>query len=111
MSEQHAHNGPEGQVGRATEAQLQALSPLGRWLEENRAPERRSVWLKVFFGLLALLVALNFVVPNHHPHFEIDDIPGFWPVFGFGLGLVMIFLVKKIVQPIIKRSEDYYGDL
>ncbi|MDL2259922.1 hypothetical protein LJB99_03485 [Deltaproteobacteria bacterium OttesenSCG-928-K17] len=110
MSEQHAHN-PQAEVGRATEAELAALSPFGRWLEENRAPGRRSMWRLAMFGLLALLLALNFVVPNHHPHFEIDDIPGFWPAFGLGLGVIMIFLVKKIVQPLIKRPEDYYGDL
>ena len=88
------------------------ITPLGRWLEDNRTPERLAVWKKVFFGLLALMVVLNLIVPNHHPHFAgMDAVPGFWPAISFVMGVAMIFFVKKIVQPLIKRPEDYYGDL
>lgn len=88
------------------------LCPLGRWLEDNRSAPRLGAWKMLFFGLLALMVVLNFVVSNHHPHFaEMDALPGFWPVISFVMGVAMIFLVKKIVQPFIKRPEDYYGDL
>ena len=90
---------------------ISKLSPLGRWLEENRTPARRGLWRKVMFALLGVLVVLNFIIPNHHPHFGADKYPGFWPVFGLVIGVVMVFFVKKIVQPLIKRPEDYYGDL
>ena len=95
----------------ASPQDLARLDGLGRFLEENRTPEKRRSWKLVFFGVLGLLVVLNLVVRNHQPHFEIDWIPGFWPVFGLTVGVVMIFFVKKIVQPLIKRPEDYYGDL
>ncbi len=87
------------------------LEGLGRILEDNRTPERRRTWRLVLFCVLGLTVVLNVLVPNHHPHFGVDVYPGFWPVFGLGIGLVMVFFVKKIVQPLIKRPEDYYGDI
>ena len=87
------------------------LTGFGAWLESIRTPEERRAGRLVMLGTLGLLVVLNLFVPNRHPHFGIDDVPGFWPVFGFGLGVAMIFFVKKIVQPLIKRPEDYYGDL
>ena len=95
----------------ASEADLKKLSPLGRVLEENRSCDKVKIWRMLFFAVLAILVVLNFVVPNLHPHFVVDKYPGFWPVFGLVVGVIMIFLVKKIIQPLIKRPEDYYGDL
>ena len=100
----------------AGSAELSQLNGLGRFLEENRTPERLKMWRTVMLVVLGLLLVLNVVVPNEHPHFQyggvyLDAIIGFWPVFGFAAGVAMIFLVKKIVQPIIKRPEDYYGDL
>jgi len=93
------------------EAELSQLSPLGRILEENRNPTKKAAWRKVFFVSLSLVVALSLLVPNLHPHFVVDKYPGFWPVFALVVGVSMIFLVKKIVQPLIKRPEDYYGDI
>ncbi len=87
------------------------LSALGRCLKANAAPEKAALWKKVMFAVLGLLVVLNIFIPNHHPHFGVDRAPGFWPAFGFFVGVVMVFFVKKIVQPLIKRPEDYYGDL
>jgi len=92
-------------------ADLAKLDSLGRFLEENRTPERRRSWRLVMLAVLGLLAVLNFIIPNHHPHFILDKYPLFWPIFGFGVGVIMVFFVKKIVQPLIKRPEDYYGDL
>lgn len=65
------------------------------------------------YGLLflAALIALNFFYNTDDPHFYYDQYPGFWPVFGLVAGLVMILVMKKIVQPLIKRKEDFYGDI
>lgn len=93
-------------------AAAQQLKGLGACLQANRRPEARRVWRALFFSFLAALVVLNIVaISNLHPHFGIDEMPGFWPVFGLVVGVVMVFFVKKIVQPLIKRPEDYYGDL
>ena len=95
-----------------SEADLSGLSPFGRWLEENRAPLPAAAWKKALFAFLALLCLANLVLRPHEPHFGLDARPLFWPVFGLVLGVAMVFLVKKIVQPLfLKRPEDYYGDL
>ncbi|MDL2210213.1 hypothetical protein LJC26_05360 [Desulfovibrio sp. OttesenSCG-928-O18] len=72
---------------------------------------KRGQWLRVFFSVLAVLVALNLFFRPHDPHFVLDAYPGFWAVFGLGVGVVMVFVMKKIVQPLIVRKEDYYNDI
>jgi hypothetical protein len=84
---------------------------LGQFLEDQLAPGRPRMWRNIFFALLAVIALLGVVVKNHHPHFGVDAYPFFWPVFGLGVGLVLVFVVKKIIQPLIKRPEDHYGDL
>ena len=87
-----------------------APPPLGRWLEGNRT--RATAWKKAFHALLALLAGLNFVLRPEEPHFGADAWPLFWPLFGLLTGVGIIFLVKRIIQPwLLKRPEDYYGDL
>lgn len=88
-----------------------SLSALGRCLKANSAPEKVKMWRKVMFAIMGILVVLNIIISNPAPHFVVDRVPGFWPAFGFLVGVVMVFFVKKIVQPLIKRPEDYYADL
>lgn len=94
-----------------SEADLAQLNCLGRFLEKNRTFKKCHAWRTIMFVFLALLVVLNFVVPNKHPHFVWDVYPGFWPIVSFVMGVIMIFFVKRIVQLVIKRPEDYYGDI
>ncbi|MDR2302440.1 MAG: hypothetical protein LBF38_10425 [Deltaproteobacteria bacterium] len=84
---------------------------LGRFLADQLAPGRPKVWRNAFLALLALIAILGLVIPNRHPHFGVDAYPFFWPIFGLVMGLILIFAVKKIIQPLIKRPEDHYGDL
>ncbi|MDR1310217.1 MAG: hypothetical protein LBL95_10045 [Deltaproteobacteria bacterium] len=86
-------------------------SLLGQFLDAQLAPGRPKIWRNAFLALLAAVAVLGIAVPNHHPHFGYDAYPFFWPAFGLGAGLVLIFVVKKIIQPIIKRPEDHYDDL
>ncbi|BCS87605.1 hypothetical protein [Pseudodesulfovibrio sediminis] len=72
--------------------------------------ENWKVWRIIFFVTLALLLVLNVPFVTHHPHFGLDKYPGFFAGFGLIVGLVMVILMKKIVQPFIARKEDYYGD-
>lgn len=71
------------------------------WVERNVQPIFRAL-----VGVcLALLVAELFY--QHHPHFEIDGLPGFYAVFGF-LAFVFIVFAGKGLRRLIMRNEDYY---
>jgi hypothetical protein len=84
---------------------------LGRFLAAQLTTGRLKVWRRVFFGALALVALLNLFIVSQHPHFGWDKYPFFWAAFGLVVGLVMVLVVKRIIQPLIKKSEDYYGDL
>jgi hypothetical protein len=84
---------------------------LGQFLANQLAPGRPKVWRNIFLATLLVIAILGVLVRNHHPHFGYDAYPFFWPIFGLVAGLVLIFVVKKIIQPLIKRPEDHYGDL
>jgi hypothetical protein len=84
---------------------------LGGLLNDQAAPGALRLWRKAFFGILAAIAALSLIIKNRHPHFGFDAWPLFWPLFGLVLGLALVFLAKKAIQPVIKRGEDHYGDL
>ncbi|MEF2229353.1 MAG: hypothetical protein V3571_00335 [Pseudodesulfovibrio sp.] len=70
-----------------------------------------KTWRVIFFAVLAAMVVLNLFFHSHHGHFwHLDETPGFFAAFGLVVGLAMVIIMKKIVQPFIKRKEDYYGD-
>ncbi len=82
---------------------------LGSWLEKTRT-SHRTIWKGLFFGFLALLVVLNFFIHPHHVEYVYDKYPGFWAVFGVGVATAMVFIMKKIIQPLIVRPEDSEDD-
>ncbi len=70
-----------------------------------------KTWRIIFFAVLIVMVVLNFFIHSHHGHFwHLDEIPEFFAVFGIIVGLAMVIIMKKIIQPFIAREEDYYGD-
>ncbi|WP_243546818.1 hypothetical protein [Pseudodesulfovibrio tunisiensis] len=81
---------------------------LGGILEKWR--ESWKAWRTAFFVILAVLVGLNFFIHPHHPHFGLDKYPGFFAGFGLVVGLGMVIIMKRIIQPFIARKEDFYGD-
>jgi TRAP-type C4-dicarboxylate transport system permease small subunit len=84
---------------------------LGGFLDRQLEAGRVRAWRLAFFLILLAIALLNLLVPNHHPHFGVDRYPFFWVAFGLVVGVALVFLVKKIVQPLIKRQEDHYGDV
>lgn len=80
---------------------------LGAWLDQARA--NAQAWKKALFIVLAALVALNLFITTHHPHFAGEGLPGFWAVFALVATVVMVFVLKKIVYPMLARPEDDNG--
>jgi len=66
---------------------------------------------KIFWGL-AVVCLLTFLLDftfEHHGHFAMENIPGFYAVYGFVMFTGLI-LAAKTLRVLIKRPEDYYGD-
>ena len=66
---------------------------------------------KIFWALVIVCVLLflaDFTYAKHG-HFEVEDLPGFYGVFGFVMFTALI-LIAKGLRVLIKRPEDYYGD-
>ncbi len=82
------------------------MSLFGMLLAELRA--RRGVFGVLFFLGLAGLVGANVFIRPHVVEFVYDAYAGFWPVFGLVVGLALVIVMKKIVQPMISRGDDYY---
>ncbi len=74
----------------------------------RRLHDRWKLLRTAFFILLAVLVGLNVFIRPHHAEFGFDTTPGFWGIFGLVIGLVMVIIMKKIIQPLIARKEGYY---
>jgi TRAP-type C4-dicarboxylate transport system permease small subunit len=87
------------------------ISGLGKFLARQLESDKIRTWRLAFFLILIVILVLNIFIRNEHPHFGIDRYPFFWAAFGLIVGVAMVFLVKKIIQPLIKKPEDYYGDL
>ncbi|MDL2272011.1 hypothetical protein LJC23_03150 [Desulfovibrio sp. OttesenSCG-928-I05] len=77
----------------------------------NRERGRAELWLLGLFAFLGLLLLINIFARPEHPHFGFDAWWGFWAVFGLVVGVAMVFIMKRVIQPLIVRKEDYYGDL
>jgi prolipoprotein diacylglyceryltransferase len=71
--------------------------------------ERRENQNKLFYGLLTvagILTASEFLY-EHHPHFDIENIPEFFELFGF-VAFVAIVFAGRLLRTVIMRDEDYY---
>jgi hypothetical protein len=82
------------------------MSLFGMLLDALRA--RTGLIAVLFFLGLVGLVGANVFIRPHEVEFVYDAYPGFWAVFGLVGGLAMVIIMKKIVQPMISRGDDYY---
>lgn len=69
-------------------------------------PENIRFVLRIFYGLCALLVALDFIV-HRHTEFRWEGLYGFYPLYGF-VGCVVLVFVAKWMRTFLMRPEDYY---
>ena len=63
---------------------------------------------KIAYGILVLLVIVDFIIPRHEIHFFGDKIPGFWSIFGFSACVVIIIVSKWLGKNGLMKDEDYY---
>jgi hypothetical protein len=64
-------------------------------------------WLWVaFVAVLAATVAAGFVV-DMHPHFEVENWPAFFAIYGF-LACVAMVVGSKLLGALLKREDTYY---
>jgi hypothetical protein len=63
---------------------------------------------QIAYGILLLLIMVDFVIPRHEVHFFGDKIPGFWSLFGFIACVVIIVVSKWLGKHGLMKNEDYY---
>ena len=63
---------------------------------------------KIAYGILVLLIIVDFIIPRHEIHFFGDKIPGFWSLFGFSACVVIIIVSKWLGKNGLMKDEDYY---
>ena len=77
---------------------------------------KKSYWLDnpkninlIVWGLVILCIALFFIdgFYKKHPHFDVEQLFGFYGVYGFFVCVALV-LVAKALRKVLMRSEDYY---
>ena len=63
---------------------------------------------KIAYGILVLLVIVDFIIPRHEIHYFGDKIPGFWSLFGLSACVVIIIVSKWLGKNGLMKDEDYY---
>ena len=64
---------------------------------------------RLFYLVLVLIVASDFLVPREHVEFLWERLPGWSAAYGFGSCVVLIFVSKFLGHRVgLMRREDYY---
>lgn len=74
-----------------------------RWLDDPRNVTRLVYGL----GVVGLLLFLGDFFYTKKAHFEVEEIFGFYALYGFA-GSVALVLAAKAMRPLLRRDEDYY---
>ncbi len=64
-------------------------------------------WKKGLWIFLGLILLANFFIHPHEAEYGLDAYPGFWAVFGLLVTVAMVFVMKKIIQPMLVRPEEH----
>lgn len=64
----------------------------------------------VLIAYLIILVIYDVLIHiGVHGHFFVDNIPGFWTIFGIIGCFVLIKVAKGIAHAFLSKDEDFYG--
>jgi hypothetical protein len=75
-----------------------------KYIFDNPNNIKRTLYF--LYGCCALLFILDFVIHRHVMH-DLENLWGFYPVYGF-VGCVVLVLVAKWMRTFLMRPEDYY---
>ena len=65
-----------------------------------------KVVLKVFFTLCVLIMVIDPFVPRDHSHFAWENWPGFFGTYGFFSCVILVFIAKYGLRPLVMRDEE-----
>jgi hypothetical protein len=83
---------------------------LGNFLDRMRTGRNVRAWRVGLFVFLGVTLVVNFFLYPRQAEYFLDNYPGHWAVFGLLVSVAMILIMKKIVQPLLKRPEDKDDD-
>jgi len=81
------------------------IGGLLEWMVQNRRTLRR-----IMYGVLALLVVLDILIPTGYGRFPWEGIGGFGAFYGFVSCVLIIVVSKALGYALLYRPEDYYDD-
>ena len=81
-------------------------SILGEMLDRTRR-QHAGRWKRGLFLFLGLILLVNLFIRPHHAEYGVDGYTGFWAVFGLGVTVAMVVVMKKLIQPILVRPEEH----
>jgi len=81
---------------------------IGKFLEFLVSKTKTLRW--IMFGILALLVILDVIIPAKYERFPWDGIGGFGAVYGFVSCVLIIVVSKALGYALLYRPEDYYDE-
>ncbi len=61
-----------------------------------------------FFVLLDIVFRL--IKLDKHPYMEWERWPGFYAIYGFVSCVVLVFIAKYALRPLVMKSETFYED-
>lgn len=67
---------------------------------------------KIFYTLLVLINIMPYLYAFYNfdkVHFGIDNIIGFYPIFGF-IACLLLIILSKILSIILKKEDTYYDN-
>ena len=80
-----------------------------RWLDD---PGNVRKVIHALYAVCGVVLAIDLldlvgVLYHKHPHFGFEELPGFFPFYGF-VGSVGLVLAAKAMRVFLMRDEDYY---
>ena len=79
---------------------------LGNFLDRMRKGRSLRVWKLALLLFLGAMLAVDFFAYPYRGETFLANHPGHWAVFCLLVSVAMILVMKKVVQPLLRRPED-----